>query len=318
LLPVQYEAYGLRWMSQFPLPELQIVQGGADVDTSSVDVYIQVADLKTRWNEWDVGRDNFVARDGSLFFRIEDIGLFFMEQGNRIIVSPEPGADNKKVRLFILGTCMAVIMMQRSILPLHGSAVVIDGWAYAFVGHSGAGKSTLSAALASRGYPLLTDDVVALTWDAGGRAIVSPGYPQQKLWQPSLDGFGMKQQDYATVHAEITKYAIPVQHYFHDRCVPLAAVFELDPKPEEVQMPVQLMEVAGLERLHMLCSHTFRSGLVSRQGLAQWLFETVSRLSASIEVFRITRSGPDFTAFEMADRIIDHVRKGVYTGNDNN
>lgn len=90
-----------------------------------------------------------------------------MEHGKRIVVCPQPGADEKKVRLFILGTCMAVIMMQRGILPLHGSAVVIDGWAYAFVGHSGAGKSTLSAALASRGYPLLTDDVVALTWDAG-------------------------------------------------------------------------------------------------------------------------------------------------------
>ncbi|MGC5771070.1 aldolase [Paenibacillus pabuli] len=313
MLPVQYEAYGLRWLSQFPLPELQIVHGGAALDAATVDVYIQVEDLTTRWNEWDVGRDNFVARDGSLFFRIEDIGLFFMEQGNRITVSPEQGADDKKIRLFILGTCMAVIMMQRSILPLHGSAVVIDGWAYAFVGHSGAGKSTLSAALASRGYPLLTDDVVAVTWDAGGRAIVSPGYPQQKLWQPSLEGFGMNEENYATVHAEVTKYAIPVQHYFHDRPVPLAGVFELDPKPEEVQIPVQLMEVPGLERLHTLCSHTFRSGLISRQGLAQWLFETVSRLSASIEILRITRSGPDFTAFEMADRIINHVRKGVYT-----
>lgn len=60
-----------------------------------------------------------------------------MEQGKRIVVSPIPGADERKVRLFILGTCMAVIMMQRGILPLHGSAVVIDGWAYAFVGHSG-------------------------------------------------------------------------------------------------------------------------------------------------------------------------------------
>lgn len=80
MLPVQYEAYGLRWMSQFPLPELQIVQGGADVDTSSVDVYIQVADLKTRWNEWDVGRDNFVARDGSLFFGLK-ISVFFYGTG---------------------------------------------------------------------------------------------------------------------------------------------------------------------------------------------------------------------------------------------
>ncbi|MDT9719245.1 aldolase [Paenibacillus sp. ClWae2A] len=314
MLPVHYVAYGLRWSSQIRMPELQIASKDAETDFDVVDVHIESSDLSPLWGSWDVGNDNFVAREGSLFFKIEDTGLFLMEQGKRIVVSPIPGADEKKVRLFILGTCMAVIMMQRGILPLHGSAVVIDGWAYAFVGHSGAGKSTLSAALASRGYPLLTDDVVALTWDAGGRAIVSPGYPQQKLWQPSLEGFGMKEQDYATVHAEITKYAIPVQHYFHDRSVPLAGVFELDPRPEELKKPIQLNEVTGLERLHMLCSHTFRGGLVSRQGLAQWLFETVSRLSASIEVSRITRTGAEFTAFEMVDRIIDHIRKGVHTG----
>ncbi|MBE7679633.1 MULTISPECIES: aldolase [Paenibacillus] len=312
MLPVQYEAYGLRWLSQFQMPELQIVQNSSQ-DAGDIDVHIQSADLTTLWEAWDVGNENFVSRDGSLFFRIEDAGIFLIEQGRRIIVNPKQDADEKKVRLFILGTCMAVIMMQRGILPLHGSAVVIDGWAYAFVGHSGAGKSTLSAALASRGYPLLTDDVVALTWDAGGRAIVSPGYPQQKLWQPSLDGFGMKEENYATVHAEITKYAIPVQHYFHERSVPLAGIFELNPKPDDVRKPIQLTQVHGLERLHLLCTHTFRSTLVARQGLAQWLFETVSRLSASVEIGRLTRSGSDFTAFEMVERITDHVRKGVHT-----
>ena len=314
MLPVHYEAYGLRWLSQIPMPELQSAPLDAETEQGAVDVRIETFDLTGLWKSWDVGDDNFVARDGCLFFRIEDTGLFLMEQGQRIVVSPISEADPKKVRLFILGTCMSVIMMQRGILPLHGSAVVIDQRAYAFVGHSGAGKSTLSAALASRGYPLLTDDVVALTWDAGGRAIVSPGYPQQKLWQPSLDGFGMEQQNYATVHAEITKYAIPVQHYFHERAVPLAGIYELVPRPDHGSGSVHLEEVIGLERLHVLCSHTFRGGLVTRQGLAQWLFETVSKLSASVEISRISRTGQDFTAFEMVERIINHIRKGVQVG----
>jgi hypothetical protein len=313
LLPLYYEAYGLRWLSQIPMPELQRVALTAETQQDVVDVQIESFDLAGLWEKWDVGSDNFVARDGCLFFRIEETGLFLMEHGQRIVVSPVSGADEKKVRLFILGTCMSIIMMQRGILPLHGSAVVINGWAYVFVGYSGAGKSTLSAALASRGYPLLTDDVVALTWDAGGRAIVSPGYPQQKLWQPSLDGFGMKQQDYATVHAEITKYAIPAQHYFHERAVPLAGIYELVPQPDHEPGPVQLEAVSGLERLHLLCSHTFRVGLVMRQGLAQWLFETASKLSASVEISRIRRTGSNFTAFAMVDQIFEHIRKGVHT-----
>ncbi|WP_434752034.1 aldolase [Paenibacillus amylolyticus] len=314
MLPMYYEAYGLLWLSHILMPELQIAPLDVKEKPDAAEVQIESHDLTELWEKWDVGSDNFVARDGCLFFRIEDTGLFLMEHGQRIVVSPVFGADEKKVRLFILGTCMSVIMMQRGILPLHGSAVVIDGWAYAFVGHSGAGKSTLSAALAAQGYPLLTDDVVALSWDAGGRAIVSPGYPQQKLWQPSLEGFGMKQQDYATVHAEITKYAIPVQHYFHQSAVPLAGIYELVPQPDHEPGPVQLKEVSGLERLHLICSHTFRSGLVRRQGLAQWLFETASRLSASVEFSRLSRTGSNFTAFEMVERIIHHIRKGVHTG----
>lgn len=311
MLPVQYDAYGLRWSSYISMPELQVARN--QTEPGHVDVHIETAELHDLWAEWNVGNGNFVARDGRFLFRIDRIGMFCMERGRRILISPEPDADEKKTRLYILGTCMAVIMMQRGVLPLHGSAVVIDGWAYAFVGHSGAGKSTLSAALASRGYPLLTDDIVALTWDAGGRAIVSPGYPQQKLWQASLDGFGMESQHYATVHAEITKYAIPVQHYFHDSPVPLGGIFELAPKPDAAPGPIQLHEVEGLERLHLLCTHTFRSSLIARQGLAQWLFETVSRLSAGVEVSRITRSGTEFTAFEMVDRITNHISKGVYT-----
>lgn len=54
-------------------------------------------------------------------------------------------------------------------------------------------------------------------------------------------------------------------------------------------------------------------GLIARQGLAQWLFETASRLSASVEVNRLSRTGSHFTAFEMVERIITHIRKGVHT-----
>ena len=55
------------------------------------------------------------------------------------------------------------LLMQRKILPLHGSAVAIDGKAYAIVGDSGAGKSTLASAFLNKGYQLLSDDVIAVS-----------------------------------------------------------------------------------------------------------------------------------------------------------
>ena len=50
-----------------------------------------------------------------------------------------------------LGTCMGALLMQRKIFPFHGSAIAINGKAYAIVGDSGAGKSTLASAFLKKG-----------------------------------------------------------------------------------------------------------------------------------------------------------------------
>lgn len=96
-------------------------------------------------------------------FQVADTAIFAIQNGDTIQVSPMAGADEAKIRLFLLGTCMGALLMQRKILPLHGSAIAIDGKAYAFVGHSGAGKSTLASAFINKGFQLLSDDVIAVT-----------------------------------------------------------------------------------------------------------------------------------------------------------
>ena len=68
---------------------------------------------------------------------------------------------------------------------LHASAVAIEGRAVAIVGPSGAGKSSTAAAFARLGYPVLSDDIVALTGD-GQRFHVQPAYPRVRLWPSAV------------------------------------------------------------------------------------------------------------------------------------
>ena len=98
-----------------------------------------------------------------VMFNVPNIANFYIKDGKKIIVSPLDEIDEDVLRLYILGTCMGTILMQRKILPLHGSAIEIDGKVYAIVGDSGAGKSTLASAFLKQGYKLVSDDVIAVS-----------------------------------------------------------------------------------------------------------------------------------------------------------
>lgn len=85
---------------------------------------------------------------------------------------------------FLLGPVLGYALRQRGVLALHASAVVMSGVAVAFVGPGGAGKSTIAAALGRAGYPVLTDDVLALRC-VDSRWVGWPAYDHLRLWSES-------------------------------------------------------------------------------------------------------------------------------------
>ena len=100
-----------------------------------------------------------------MMYKFGNIAIFSIQDGKRISVSPLKEYDeDTSSDYYILGTCMGAILMQRKVLPLHGSAIAINGKAYAIIGDSGAGKSTLALAFLNKGFQLLSDDVIAVSF----------------------------------------------------------------------------------------------------------------------------------------------------------
>src|SRR5262249_51652752 len=87
---------------------------------------------------------------------------------------------------YLLGPILAFVLSLRRVTCLHASAVAIRGRAVAFVGPSGAGKSTLAAALAQRGFSVLSDDLLALSAQ-GDTLLAHPGVPWLRLRRTSVD-----------------------------------------------------------------------------------------------------------------------------------
>lgn len=303
-----YRAFGLDMASAIPLPELPPASVGRTA--GAPDVTIATADPAPLREELEATGSNFsLTREGSRFlFLIPDTAVYCIDEGRHIAVAPLPGADPEKVRVYLLGTCFGALLLLRGLLPLHGSAVVVDGRAYAFVGDSGAGKSTLAAALVGMGHRLLSDDVVAVTAGVDGKPYVMPAYPQQKLWRESLDGLGMQAFPYRTIYRETEKFAVPVEGRFGSQPVPLAGVFELGRSDGE-RIGVGALPV--LERLRVMLQHTYRQALIPRLGLVDWHFRAASGIASGITVARLSRPSTGFTARELAERIIRFDKGGV-------
>jgi len=112
---------------------------------------------------------------------------------------------------------------------LHGTVVVVGGEAVAFVGDCGYGKSTLGAAMLAKGFPVLTDDLIALReTDAG--CLVQPGVPRIKLF-PSVARRVFPRRSRGTpMNPGTPKLVLPLStHETGGRPMPLKAIYVLSP-----------------------------------------------------------------------------------------
>ncbi|SES10049.1 aldolase [Salipaludibacillus aurantiacus] len=299
-----YHAFGFNISSDFCLPELPKRSGPNEV----VDIYIRRADLNDLWAESATPTGHFVINENLIMFKVPDTAIFSISEGQNIGVQALNERSDDYLRLFLLGTCMGAILLQRRILPLHGSAIAINGKAYAIVGDSGAGKSTLASAFLNRGYKLLSDDVIPVSLNKEGYPVVTPAYPQQKLWQESLTAFGMDSTQLRPIIDRETKFAVPVPDRFASEPLPLAGVYELV-KTEAKE--VALEPVDHLERFHKLFYHTYRNFIIRPSGLLEWHFQMSASIVKKIDFYQIRRPVSSFTAQELSSRILSAITEEV-------
>lgn len=298
-----YFAFGSTIYSEFHLPELS-----KQIDNrSKPDIFILKKDLQEQWLATSTPNSHFVFDKDSVLFYVPNIAIFLIEKGRYIYITPLANNKQDEIRLYLLGTCMGALLMQRRILPLHGSAINVNGKAYAIVGECGAGKSTLARAFMEKGYKLISDDIIPLREKTAKESIVLPSYPNQKLWLESLKNFDMNVDNYQAIAYREEKYSVPISFQFENSSLRLAGVFELK---KERRQEIKYKEVLNLERLQTLYIHTFRNIFLQPLDLLPWHFSTTSKLANSIKIFQIIRPESRFTANDIAEWILHTVNGG--------
>ena len=234
-----YYAYGLKICSPIALPEFLPTDSGCDdvvIHLESHDyVYERYFSSSVSGKSWDCQ----VTREKATL-AIKDVGVFLLYQGEKIVITPAPNVDNTLIRLYLVGTIMAILLYQRSLLVLHASAVAVKGGAVGFIGMSGAGKSSSAAALYKRGHHLIADDVMAVNLDRSS-ITVFPGFPQMKLSIEAAHSLGYDRESLVVLHSLEEKRGCRVPSEFPKTPLPLrclyllgeATALEIEPIPAQ-------------------------------------------------------------------------------------
>ena len=276
-----YAAYGLIIQSEVSLPEL--VQGRGEPD-----VFVRFGKLRESLDCELSDMGGLRVSNQGIFLYWPDIGLFLVRNGNEIIVDPNAGLKENVLRLFILGTALAILLHQRQgLIVLHASAVEISGKVVAFVGVKHAGKSTTAATLCRYGHRLVADDILAIRLDFN-RVIAIPGFPHLKLWPDSVASLGVIPESLPQLRPEVEKRGHRIHSGFQLTPLPLERIFVLDCADK-----IELTSLGSKEALKELMPHwygaRFDIELLQALGIATH-FQQCAMLAKTVQIRLLTRT----------------------------
>lgn len=195
-----YSVFGLRLESNLPIPGLL-----ADGTLPSADVQACLGTMPPWMAEGShlppspVYLSPFLDDDGGPILTVQKLerGEYFRfiysdgtefvvdRRGSRIWATWRAPWTVEDMATYLLGPVLGFVLRQRGVPSLHASGLVVGNRVIGLLGPAGSGKSTVAAAFARRGFPVITDDILAFT-EEGDRFWVQPAYPRLRLWPDSV------------------------------------------------------------------------------------------------------------------------------------
>jgi len=227
---------------------------------------------------------------GGAFFHFQytdGVDFFFDQTGESVWAFWPEHVDLDYVLTYLAGPIFGYLLLVRGMTCLHGSAVAVEGKAVAVLGPKGAGKSTTAAALALSRFPVLSDDIVAVT-EHDGQFLVQPAFLRLCLWPQSVEALYGSPEALPRLTESWEKQGLELGKgtcQFQEQPLPLAAIYVLgeriSPDPRGTISPL-----APRESLLRLLGNTFGSHLPNARQAQE--FDALARLVSRVPTRRVT------------------------------
>jgi len=229
---------------------------------------------------------------------------FFIDRaGARIVAHHSESVSDVEAAGYLAGSVLGFVLRLRGAVPLHASAIGVDGRALLFIGDAWAGKSSTAAAFSTLGYPVLADDIVRIDI-AHGEGLAHPGHPRLGLWSDSAGALFGEPGDERSLSQEYQKRVFDPQGSgsLDARPVPIAAIYLLGERLSEVSAPPSIEPVPPSAALVALVRHTFGGSYLDR-AMRALEFDVLCRLVDRVPV-RQLRFGDDLSALQESCEVL--------------
>lgn len=292
-----YRLSTLKLVSDIELPELMEWDRRSEI---SAELVFRLGKLPARLEAPEAPLVRTEGRSRYLLISPNDARIL-IENGSTVTIELAPGTDLTKARSILMAPVQGVLWHQRGLLPLHASAVSVDGRVLAIAGPAGAGKSTLAAALSAKGHSVIADDICII--DATDGAHVLAGTQRLRLWRDALDHFGIAVEGLPRALSRREKYWIEARGASGCERQKLVAVALLSRQEcgsvtiEPLRGARSVVELAGA--LHMLPA-------AQALGLQPAVFAALTKLAAAgVTVWRLVMPNDWACLDEAAAKVLE-------------
>lgn len=226
---------------------------------------------------WQMEADQFLLR-------AEGDHYFHYRRGEGVTIHRGADADPAEESLWLNGSVYAAIASMNGLLPIHASAVAVDGAVFAFTGPAGAGKSTLVAALGQYGLPMFCDDTLVLDLSDPDRVICLPGHKRLKLRDDAFALTGTEREERVSKGCD-KSYTVPDAGVL-DTALPFGELIFLEAGPD-----LRIGRISGSERFARMEDdhYSFRLFEAATQLNRAGQFAHRARLARQIPMARFER-----------------------------
>ncbi len=297
-----YLIFGLRVTSDIHLEGAYAIVKADDIQVKICqekldESYMEISDLER--NNEQVGVVKHYEENWACL-RFKKHGVFIIENGNTIKYQLYEQYDQHFVSQIFLCFCMTVLLIQRNMLLLHGSAILYKGKTLVISGESGAGKSSLSNEIMSRGYKQMSDDIVAVGQNEKGM-IAYPSFPVRKLCADFVEKQEMDKSKLIPMpDIEREKYGLILRDEYYNQETVLGAMVII--RARDVEEPI-LEEITGADKLKYLTENFFRLDVYEQISFKPEDMLRAIKIANQMPIYTLTRPMNRMTVKEQADLI---------------